>query len=284
MNKFACFSFLSVLSLAGATSMLTGCGGSGSSDPFGPDPDYETVQQRFTAPTGTVSSRNLSSLFTRYSDQRTSTGMADVSGATALGGGTATSATPGSTSTTHSQALRILDLASSSNGSSAKCSSLAAGNLTGSCTCPSGGSFDYDFSSFRGLQQGSGPIDASLKVRFDACHYSGDVGIDGREFVRVHADRTGSTLDANSLSMLIVADFTVTAGAATHTVDLAAELSKGELELALQVDDGWVTVKATSTATGTGSFVIRDRNGSWTCDVANGAGSCRDSKGNSQKF
>ena len=49
---------------------LGGCGSSSSSDPFGPEPDYASVQERFTHPTGTVSDRNMSSIFTRYSEQK----------------------------------------------------------------------------------------------------------------------------------------------------------------------------------------------------------------------
>jgi hypothetical protein len=270
------FASLSLVAASSFGLVVAGCGGSDSSDPFGPEPDYASVQQRISSPTGTVSERNMSAIFSRYSEQRDTSALGNV------GLGTSTSAsTSTGTATTHSQALHILG---GSSGLTASCSALAHGNVTGSCSCPSGGSFTYDFGGLRAVQQSSGPIDASLKVRFDACHMN-DLGLDGREFVHVHADRGGSSVDVSTLDLLLVADLTVSKGAETHTIDLAAILRNGELELALAVDDGWVTVRATSSgAAGTGSFVVRDRNGSWTCDVTNGAGTCHDDKGNTHTF
>jgi hypothetical protein len=269
------FSALALLALGSFGLVAAGCSGSDSSDPFGPDPDYASVQQRFSSPTGTVSERNMSKLFARYSDQRDASALGNVG----LGTSTTTTTSSG-TSGTHSQALHILG---GSSGLAASCSALAQGSTTGSCACPAGGSFTYDFGGLRAVQQSSGPIDAALKVRFDACHMN-DVGLDGREFVHVHAERGGSSVDVNTLDILLVADLTVSKGAETHSIDLAAMVRKGEVEIALAVDDGWVTIRATSSAAGTGSFVIRDRNGSWTCDVQSGSGTCHDEQGNTKTF
>lgn len=274
------FAFLSVLALGSFAFVATGCSGADSSDPFGPEPDYAALEQRLSSPTGTLSERNMSALFTRYGEQSDTSAVANVG----VGSSQSTSSSTGTatpTATTRSQALHILG---GRSGLTAGCTALAQGNLTGSCSCPSGGSFTYDFGSLGALRQSSGPIDASLKVRFEGCH-TGEVGIDGREFVHVHADRGGSSVDVTSLDMLLVADLTVSKGAERHTVDLAAMLRDGQLEIALAVDDGWVTVRAVSTAgASSGSFVVRDRNGSWTCDVEGGAGTCRNEDGDVRAF
>lgn len=279
MKNLACLSFLSTLSFASLAVLAGGCGSGESSDPFGPEPDYASMQQRFTAPSGTIDERNMSAVFSRYSEQQGAGSMANV------GVGTSTTVTseeaPAPVGNVQTKALHVLG----GTGLTASCSALKAGNTTGSCACPDGGSFAYDFSGLTAIQQSTGPIDASLKVRFDGCRAK-DVAIDGREFVRVHADRGGSkSIDLKSFSMLLVADLDVSKAGVTHSIDLVAILRDGELEIALQVDDGWVTVRATGSATtGFSSFVVRDRNGSWTCDVNNGSGTCHDDKGNTRKF
>ena len=284
MKNFASFALLSLTSVASFGIVALGCsGGSGSSDPFGAEPDYAAVQQRFSSPTGTISERNMSSLFARYSDQKGASEMGNIGVGTSTSSGTSTSDSPAPAPATgtKSQALHIL---SGKSGLTASCSALAAGNTAGSCACPDGGSLTYDFGAIRQLQQATGPIDASLKVRFEGCRQK-DLGIDGREFVHVHADRGGSKADLNTLELLLIADLTVSKGSETHTIDLAARLKSGEFELALAVDDGWVTIRATSSGVaGSGTFVIRDRNGTWTCEVQGGAGTCHDAQGNSRKF
>jgi hypothetical protein len=272
MRTFAALSLVVAASSFGV--VVAGCGGSDSSDPFGPEPDYASVQQRIQSPTGTVSERNLSAVLSRYSEQRDTSALGNVG----LGTSTSTSSGTGTgTTTTHSQALHILG---GSSGLTASCAALAQGNATGSCACPSGGSFAYDFSALRYVQS-SGLIDASMKVRFDACR-THDVNLDGREFVHVHGNHSGSSADFGSLDVVLVADFVVSKGAETHTIDLAAMVHNGAMEIAVAVDDGWVTISANTS--NTGAFVVRDRNGSWTCTVTDGAGTCHDESGNTKTF
>ncbi len=275
MKTFAALSLVAASSFA---LVAVGCGSSGSTDPFGAEPDYAAIQQRISSPTGTISERNMSAVFARYSQQRDMSALGNVGIGSST---TTTTGTGGSSTTTHSQALHILG---GSSGLQASCSALAQGNLTGSCSCTSGGSFTYDFSGIGSVQQATGPVDASIKVRFDACQMD-DLGLDGREFVHLHANRGGSSLDLNSLDLVLVANLVVSEAAETHTIDLAAVLHQGEMEIAIAVDDGWVTIEATSSgAAGSGSFVVHDRNGSWTCDVTNGSGTCHDDQGNTRTF
>ena len=277
MKTLAC---LSLLALSSFSLGAIGCSGSESSDPFGAEPDYATLKQRISSPTGTLDARNMGGLFARYSEQRgtSSIGSIGISSPKTASADEESAATT-SSSGTHSQALRILGGGSSLTSS---CGAIAQGTTTGSCSCPEGGSFTYDFSGLTTVQQSTGPIDASIKVRFDSCRMK-DLGLDGREFVRLHADRGGAKVDMKSLELLLVADLTVSKGAETHTLDLAALVRNGQFELAVSVDDGWVTVSSTSSGAG-GSFVVRDRNSTWTCNVVNGAGSCKDDKGNTHAF
>ena len=275
MRTFAALSFVAASSFG---LVVAGCGGSDSSDPFGPEPDYAAVQQRIQSPTGTVSERNMSAVFSRYSEQRDASALGNVGLGTSKSTSSTSTGTGSGTATTHSQALHILG---GGSGLTASCAALAQGNVTGSCACPSGGSFAYDFSSLRYVQQSTGPIDASMKVRFDACHMN-DMGLDGREFVHVHGVRSGSSVDLSTFDVVLVADLTVSKGAETHTIDLAAVLHNGQMEIAVAVDDGWVTISATSS--GAGSFMVRDRTGSWACTGTQGAGTCHDEHGNTKTF
>lgn len=273
------FAHLALLAVSSFSVVVAGCSGSDSSDPFGAEPDYASVQQRIASPTGTVSERNMASIFSRYSEQRDMSALGNVGLGTSTS--TSTNTATGSTATTHSQALRILG---GSNGLTSSCTALAHGSVTGDCACPSGGSFTYDFSGLRSVQQSSGPIDASLKVRFDGCHMN-DVGLDGREFVHFHVNRGGASVDLSSLDLILLADLTVSKAAEKHSIELAALVRQGEMEIAVAVDDGWVTIKATSSGgTNSGTVVVRDRNGTWTCDVANGSGTCHDAAGNTHAF
>lgn len=260
--------FASILVLA-----AVGCSSSNGSDPFGPDPDYAAIDQRFASPDGTFTNANAGSVFSKYGDNKQTSQDVDMSGATS---GSSSSSSSG----VHSQALKVLDLAQTGGSTSPRCIALEHGDETGSCSCPDGGSFAYDFTGARALQNASGPIDVSLKLRLEACASKGIV-IDGREFVRLHADRAaGGKVDEKSVGALLVADITARKGAETHTIDLAARFESGQVEIAIQVDDGWITIRGDGE-----SFVVRDRNGTWTCQKsATGGGSCTNATGETRKF
>ncbi len=244
------------------------CGSSSTTDSFGPDPDYAAIDQRFESPDGTFTSANAGSVLAKYSDQKQTSKDVDVGGTT---GGSGSSSSSG----VHSNALRVLDLAETGSSSYPACAALQHGDEVGSCGCPEGGSFAYDFSGARALQNSSGPVDVALKLRLSSCASKGIV-LDGREFVRLHADRAaGGKVDENSVGLLLVADITARKGAETHTIDLAARLRNGQYEIAIQVDDGWLTIRGDGD-----SYVVRDRNGTWTCQ----AGSCTSNTGESRKY
>jgi hypothetical protein len=264
--------------LACLTAVLAGCSSTATNDPFGADPDYASIQSRFSTPDGTFNAANAKSVFARYSDDQKTSQDIDVGGAAKVGGG----GTGTTSSGLKSQALHLLDLAESGSATSPRCTSIEHGDTTGSCSCEGGGSFTYDFSGIREAQQSSGPIDVSLKLRVDGCSTQG-LRLDGREFVRVHFDRGGGKIDANSASVLLVADITATKDAESHRIDLAARVTQSTFEIALRVDDGWITIKGSGTADD-GSFTVRDRDGSWTCTVVSGAGTCTGSSGETRSF
>lgn len=235
---------------------LVACGSSSSgSDPFGAEPDYNEVQQRFDHPTGTFNAGNAASVFAGAS------GSGDANAAGVFTGGSSSSS-----SGVQQKALRILG-----NNPQLTCSDLSAGHRSGSCSCPSGGSFDYAIEG--GGDQSN--ADVTMKVRLDACA-SNDVVVDGSEFLHMTAQKNAS--GQSDFNMLFVIKAHVARGAEQHDVDIAEEYGNGTLRIAVKVDDGWVTVTIKSSGTG-GSYEVRDKNGTYTCTYDNAQGQCTSSNG-----
>jgi hypothetical protein len=246
-----------------AISFVVGCGSSSSGDPFGAEPDYGAVKAHFDHPDGTFGSGNAASVFA----SSTGSGSANVGNVFAPSGGS--SSPGGGNVATKSKSLRILG-----DGSAFHCTALEAGQRSGSCACPTSGSFSYQID---GAQTASGQSsDVTMKLRIDACA-AGDTVVDGHEFLHMTSSSAGGNA---SYSMLFVVDIDVRKGAESHHWDLQESYSNGKVELAARVDDGWVVVVASTSSDGTsGTFTVRDRNGSWTCTETAGAGSCTSDKG-----
>jgi hypothetical protein len=249
---------------------MGGCGSSSDGDGFGADPDLSAVRSRFDQPDGTLSEGNAA----RVLDQGTN-GSSSTSDLNFAGGG---GGSDGSAST-QSMGLQLLDATSlkPASGGFAGCSALASGQQSGSCACPSGGSIDY---VIRANGQGGGASNALMKFRLNACA-SGETIIDGTEYIDVRTDTTNQSRPV--YSMLLVIDATVTNKGVAKKLDLQWRYSNGATEFAARVDDGWVVVSIKTTSTG-GTWTVRDRNGSWTCIVDDGHGSCTSDKGVIKKF
>lgn len=252
--------------LAALTVVVSACSG-GSDDPFGPDPDYGAVRAHFDHPDGTIGSGNLADVMSRSSGS----GDANVGGV--FGGGSSSSSSSSSnTGGITSKSLHFL-----SNDTAFHCSALESGQQSGTCSCPSGGSFTY---AIDGQSSGSGQSrssDATMKFSIDACA-SGDTVVSGKEFLHISTSsnaQQGGTVD---YSMLFVVNATIVKAGVTHTLDIEEEYGNGKVDLAVHVDDGWVVVSASGSA-GNGSLTIRDRNGTWTCTSTNGAGTCTSDSG-----
>ncbi len=239
-----------------AMAMLVGCGSGGSSDPFGSEPDYNEVQGHFDHPDGTFNGSNAGAVF----NNANGSGDANVGGV--FSGGSASSSSSG----VQQKALHILG-----GNAQLSCSDLQAGNRSGSCACPSGGSFSYEVDG-GGDQSNS---DMTMKLRMNACA-SDDVVVDGSEFL--HMSETKDPSGQAQLRMLFVIRATVKKGADTHTLDLAEEYDNGTLQIAVKVDDGWVAVVIKQSANGT-TYQVRDKDGTWTCNYQNGSGTCTSDKG-----
>jgi hypothetical protein len=249
--------------LAALAVVVSACS-SGSDDPFGAEPDYGAVRAHFDHPDGTIGSGNLSDVMARSSGS----GDANVGGV--FGGGSSSSSSSNSGGIT-SKSLHFL-----SNDTAFHCSALEAGQQSGSCACPSGGSFSYEID---GQSSGSGQSrssDATMKFSIDACA-SGDTVVSGKEFLHISTSSQSGTVD---YSMLFVVNATIVKAGVTHTLDLEEEYANGKVDLAIHVDDGWVVVSASGSA-GNGTLTIRDRNGTWTCSSQNGAGTCTSDSGKS---
>ncbi len=272
---------LVLVGVSGLAGLSVGCS-SGANDPFGPDPDYRALEAQFKTPTGTFRSESAGSVFSRTSSQLESQRRNDLAGA-----GSVTSI--GASSSTTTKSLDLLDTVV--NGSNkVVCTSLQQGNLTGSCTCPAGGSFDYDYSGLeaaRGYR--GGPLDVSLKVRLSACS-NGGVTIDGKEFVNLHMDATqtktasgGTKTTLNDMRLLLDAHLTATTAKESHKVDFTFLYENGKTWMSIAVDDGHVVIGTSGGWDGrTGTIVIKDRNETWTCVLSNGAGKCTSDKGGSR--
>lgn len=284
--------------LAAACVLSCLAAGAGCSGPdFGPDPDFAAIEQRFSTPNGTLNEKNTASLFKRYAENRKSKSVADASGASGIAAsstGTPTSTTssstsPASSSTTGAplglRALKLLDHGTSGAASTPaiRCDDLQSGDTSGSCDCPEGGSFDYDFDDIDELKESRGPVDIRLRTRFNECGMAG-ASFDGRHWVRLQTRRgLGGTGDLG-LVLTIVGDFRITMNGQTRAIDLVARMSEGELEMALSVDDGFVTVRGATSSGDSGTFVVRDRNGTSDCHVVDGHGICANAKGETRIF
>jgi hypothetical protein len=261
-----------LLGFAATAALALALGGCASSsddgDGFGPDPDLTGVRSRFEQPDGTFSEANASKVFEQGTNGSSSAGDLNLSGTGSSG-----------TSTKKTMGLQLLDATSLHPTSSgfAGCSALASGQQSGSCACPGGGSIDY---VIRASGQGGAASGGLVKFRMNACS-SGDTTIDGSEYIDIHTDT--SNQQHPLYSMLLVLDATVTNKAGTKKIDLQWRYANGATEIAAKVDDGWVVVSIKQSSTG-GTWTVRDRNGSYTCTVDSGHGSCTSDKGVTRTF
>lgn len=246
-----------------------GCGSSSESgDDLGPDPDLASVQTRFDKPDGTFSSSNAAQVFDRGADGSGAATGFNFAGP--MGGG-------GGASSTKNVGIQILE-ARGGGASPFACSALQSGQTSGSCACPSGGSFDYSMRA-----DGAGAVRSALmKIRMNKCA-TGSGSIDGNEYLDIRTDATDQK--APKFSMLLVINADVTHEGVTKHIDLQSRFSNGAAEIAVKVDDGWVvvSVKAASDGSG-GTWSVRDKNGSWTCTVDDGHGTCKSDKGETKTF
>jgi hypothetical protein len=217
-------------------SMLVGCGGGASPDAFGPDPDFATLDGRLSTPTGTLS---------------TTTVDAAVSALDAV----------------RAPELSIDALARVSP-SNTTCDALGHRDATGTCACPAGGTFTYDFSEIADRARPPGSV-ATLRMKLDHCAI-GDHVLDGKQF----AERDGDTIRA------FTAELTVTRAA--NAVDVVV-WSTGSGEWARAAgSDGEIVVGATpkpSSDTPSESVIVKDRQTTWTCSVSDAGQRCSSANG-----
>lgn len=246
-----------------------GCGGDDEHELS--DAEIAAVEARFAQPDGTLSSANAQRVITGAKDGSASAGGVNVTGNTAATGGTTTKSADVAGSLS---ALGIEPQASNPFF----CSSLQQGQRTGTCACPSGGSFTYALQS-----SGGGGVSSSLmRIELDACS-SGATTIDGSEYLSIQSDTTDRAHP--KMSLLFVVDVTATSGGQTKKIDLQLRYANGAGEIAVRVDDGWVIVGTKTSSRGTATtYTVRDKRGTWTCVVDGGKGTCTSDKGETQSF
>lgn len=280
-----------LLGLVAVTMTATACSSS-NNDPFGPDPDFTTIQSSLQRPTGTFARGSEVSIIGASQSQKTSDGFpmggfAAPSGtATASGSGAGSTAGGTTTASMQMQSLRILGGPSST---STWCPAISTGDGAGSCSCPGGGSLAYDFSGVdavkaRAQTGATGPVDVTLRVHADQCTVQG-ITIDGGEYVKVESAGTPS---ASDLFMLLVVRLGVRIAASPdeHRLDVDALYDDGKFWVAVRVDDGVVVVSSDTgwdSATKTGTIYVKDKNATWTCTLTNGAGQCTSNTGETRQ-
>lgn len=232
--------------------LAVGCGGD---DEELSDGELANIEARFAQPDGTLSAGNTKSVIEGAKGNQSTASELNVTG-NDVGGGSATTKSWGVGSS-----LRTLGIETKGENAFA-CNALMSGQQSGTCACPSGGSFTYSMSS---TGQGGGPTSTLMKIRLDACA-TGTTTIDGHEYLSMQSDTSDR---ANpSFSMLFVIDATIRSPRETKKIDAQLRYSKGAAEIAVRVDDGWVIVGWKASSSGTGvTYTIRDKRGTWTCVI-----------------
>jgi hypothetical protein len=217
MVRFAAFVGIAPVALA----LAVGCGGnSGSNDAFGPDPDFGSLDTRLSTPTGTL----------------TSDGIAR-----------AVEAVDAVRSPAASIALLSHDAPSKTS-----CAALGHGDPIGTCACPQGGVFDYDFAELQSANAGSNQGRITLRMRLVHCRLD-TTTFDGTEFAQI--THGGSTLIDAQL------DLSTPAGAAQH-VDVWRESDTWWARA--QVGDGAIVV-GVPTDGDAEHVLVKDRASVWSC-------------------
>jgi hypothetical protein len=259
--------------------LVVGCSSGGSTaDPYGPTPDFTAIQSRFDSPTGTFAKGSESSVFDGFvqqtQNQSSSFGI----------GGVGTSTSSGGTTTIKSQALHILGGNTTSSFCPSLASGLNAGQDSGSCACPSGGSLLWEIDGLeqsKASAQNGGPVNVIAKVRAMQCSVQNET-VEGTEFAEIKSSGAPS---ASDLLMLLDVHLVAT-GAVSLKLDADFEYNNGQFWFSVTVNDGNVVVGSESynSTTKTGTIIVRDRNDTWTCTLANGTGTCTSQRGDSRQI
>lgn len=261
--------------------LAAGCGSSSSDDPFGASPDFASIQQEFQHPSGTFTGKE-SQTFSSYADRKSNSSSA-LSGFS-LGSGTSAA-----------KAQDHLNLRLQSGGihldSGVACNFSGEG---GSCTCPGGGSIQYDLAGFRqyaNVQQKGGRIDATIRYKANACTNAAGESIDGTLFENYRGTvPPAGTAPSGPTDFAIIVDAhmtSVTKTGTTHVdVDFELSTSNGQYTevFSVTVDDGNVTVSGSWDPTSkTGTITVTDKNGTTTCTASDGkTASCKGPDGASR--
>lgn len=269
----------SALALTSLVALLAaievGCVAS-DAEAFGAAPSFAEVEQRLEAPTGELSVETAQAVFERFAEMRAATSSITL-------GGRASFDVGGSLAGIHSQALHLLGLAERGSSMAWRCGAIEHGDAAGTCACPDGGSFTYDFREVRSLRGARGAASAELKVRFEACR-EGETAATGSEFVQVTGgQRTSRSFD----EVLVAADLALSGGERAGDLALFVRVLGSDVEAAVPLEGGaWVTVRPLGEdRSGAARFAVRDRVGDWTCSVASAhGGECARASGERLQF
>jgi hypothetical protein len=224
------------------TASLLACGGGGgaSNDGFGPDPDFSTLDARLGAPTGTMSTPEVGAAV-RVLEAMQSPELA-------------------------------IDVLATVTPSKTTCAALGHHDTTGTCGCPSGGTFDYDFDELAGRASDGAP--ATLRLRFARCA-AGGVVLDGEEFAAFQA---GAVTARTAHLVVTGASSGSAASGASQDVVVWSAPASADVWARVAVSDGAIVVGTAAHAgskDGAGDqIVVKDRRATWTCSVHDAEPQC----------
>jgi len=240
------------LSVAG---LLIACGGSDSSGGSGSAPDFNTLKTELTVPTGTMAAGDEATV-----QDGLGKSMEQQEG----GGGFSPLSAGGS----------VKPQAACSEGA------VQAGK-SGTCDCGGGGSVSFDLSGVSQQQQQGGDVNYTVSITANSCVDDGNT-INGS--IYMHYEMTQA---APQDAFLIYAIHLSLTGTRTANYDIDYMLKNGKAVFKVDVKDGSVLVSAEGSwdrNSKSGSFTVKDKNETWTCNAENGKGSCTSDKGGSRTF
>ncbi len=232
---------LGVVAATCLVAIAVGCGGGGSttSDTFGPDPDFGTLDARLSTPTGTMSAPTVG----------LAAALLDAIRSPQVGIDALTRVTPSNTS----------------------CDALGHRDAAGTCACPAGGSFAYDFSALADHSSGSAP--KVVRMRLSRCH-TADLVLDGEEFAEL-TDGAASIVTAQLAVSRVAA--TAPSSEVPPSSDVVVWSTGAGLWARVAVSDGAIVVGSADSASPSpsasaptsplGTVTVKDRSTTWTCSV-----------------
>jgi hypothetical protein len=220
-------------------------------------PDFAALETKLTTPTGTFTAEQGTSIRDELSKQLRA-------------GGQSLLPSPGGTSSS-TKSLGQLSPASLhplGNGPSCAAPNPQGGSQT--CPCAEGGTLTIDLPAI--VVGPGGRIDETTTARANACATSVDRTVDGTVYAHLESPPLVG----------VVSIHLVVSGKESAHFDVDYLVKNGVTTYAIDVADGQVLVSIKGKwddRTETGTYVVVDKNETWTCNLTKGKGECTSASG-----